>query len=86
MVSHKAGEAYFVYLGPSVRGVIQHGQIFPGKKEAVEAFLARKIAKYPRIKTLLVRGDKLAEARIRIRQCGNYLSESYRLFADELKK
>ncbi len=77
---------YYVYLGPNIRGVIQHGKILPGDRAEVEAFLEEPIRKYPAIKRLLVSGDELAEARTKIKQPDSRLYEVYRRFVRELNK
>lgn len=79
-------QAYFVYLGPSIRGVIQKATIFKGTRPEVEAFLADAIKRYPRIKNLLVGGDTLPLDRVNVSTPGNRLYEEYRRFVAELKK
>ena len=77
---------FFVYLGPSIRGVIQKATIFEGTRSEVEAFLASAIEKYPRINNLLVSGDTLPQDRSKVNTPGNYLYEEYRRLVSELKK
>ena len=76
---------FFVYLGPSIRGVIQTATIYEGTKAEVEEFLAGPIERYPRIKRLLVSGETIAEDRIKVKTPGNGLYVSYMKLADELK-
>ena len=76
---------FFVYLGPSLRGVIQKATIFEGTRSEMEAFFAPAIEKSPRIKNLLVSGDTLPQDRINVNTPGNYLYEEYRRFVSELK-
>ena len=64
---------FFVYLGPSIRGVIQTATIYEGTKAEVEEFLAGPIERYPRIKRLLVSGETIAEDRIKVKTPGNGL-------------
>lgn len=47
----------FVYLGPSIRGVIQNGTIYKGTRTEVEEHLDFAISAYPDIKTLLITAD-----------------------------
>ena len=75
---------FFVYLGPSIRGVIQTATVFPGPRSEVEEFLAGPIERYPRIKRLLVSGDTLAEDRVKVKTPGNGLYVAYMKLADEL--
>ena len=76
---------FFVYLGPSIRGVIQTATLYEGTKAEVEEFLAGPIERYPRIKRLLVSGETIAEDRIKVKTPGNGLYVSYMKLADELK-
>lgn len=75
---------FFVYLGPSIRGVIQTATIFTGTREEVEESLAGPIERHPRIKRLLVSGDTLPEDRIKVRTPGNGLYAAYMKLAAEL--
>lgn len=81
----KKETGFFVYLGPSIRGVIQTATIFNGTRKEVEEFLAGPIERYPRIKRLLVSGDTLAEDRIKVKTPGNGLYVAYGKLVDELK-
>lgn len=76
---------FCVYLGPSIRGIVQQGTIYEGNLETVKRQLAPAIEKYPRIAALISTGDELAENRVRIKNKGNYLFEEYRKFIAELK-
>ena len=80
----KKEAGFFVYLGPSIRGVIQTATVFPGPRSEVEEFLAGPIERYPRIKRLLVSGDTLAEDRVKVKTPGNGLYVAYMKLADEL--
>ena len=81
----KKEAGFFVYLGPSIRGVIQTATIFTGTREEVEEFLAGPIERYPRIKRLLVSGDTLPEDRINVKTPGNGLYAAYQKLVAELK-
>ena len=76
---------FFVYLGPSIRGVIQTATVYTGTREEVEEFLAGPIERYPRIKKLLISGETLAEDRIKVRTPGNLLHAHYVKLAAEIK-
>ena len=76
---------FFVYLGPNIRGVIQKGTIYSGDRATVEEALADAIARYPRIRNLLVSGDRLAEDRIDVKRPGTRLYNEYRKLAAGLK-
>ena len=77
---------FCVYLGPSIRGVVQQGTIYEGSLEEVKLRLAPAIERYPRIAALISTGDELAENRVRLRNKGNYLYEENRRFVAELQK
>lgn len=79
---HEPG--FFVYLGPSIRGVIQTATIFTGTREEVEEFLAGPIERYPRIKRLLVSGETLPEDRVKVKTPGNGLYAAYVKLVSEL--
>lgn len=86
MVSPESSNgAFFMYLGPSIRGKIQTNSLYQGNRAEVERLLAPAIEAHPRIKSLLVSGDTLAVDRIKVKTPGNYLYEEYRKFVAELK-
>lgn len=86
-VKPKASPTGFcAYLGPSIRGVVQNGTIYEGTKETVIGLLAGQIEQYPRIAKLIIPGDELPEARVKIKTKGNYLFEENRRFVAELQK
>ncbi|WP_409969614.1 hypothetical protein RFF05_06790 [Bengtsoniella intestinalis] len=72
-VAEKKRKSYCVYLGPSIRGVIQRGAIFQGEKSEVLKALDGAVAKYPEIKYLVVADETLATDRIKIKTAGNLL-------------
>ena len=79
-------ESFCVYIGPSIRGVIQRGTIYPGTRQEVIEALDRAIQKYPRIRNLIVSGDTLATDRISVKTPGTRLSNEYKKLAAELKE
>ena len=86
MAMKKQPCGFCVYLGPTIRGVVQNGTIYEGSLEAVKNQLAAAIEKYPRITALISSGDELAENRVRVKTKGNYLYEENRRFVAELQK
>lgn len=74
----KDDDGVFVYIGPTVRGIIQNGSIYRGTRKGVLAKLAFAINKYPKIERLLVRDTELAEAREKINNGVNSLSVAFR--------
>ena len=84
-VAPKKDRGFLVYLGPSIRGVIQTATIYEGTRAEVEEFLAGPIERYPKIKRLLVSGETLAEDRIKVKTPGNGLYAAYMKLVAELK-
>lgn len=77
-------ESVFIYIGPSIKGVIQKGTIYPGSRQEVLAALDRAIQKYPRIRNLIVSGETLAADRISVKTPGTRLSTEYKKLVAEL--
>lgn len=72
---------FYCYIGPNLTGLIQHGAIFKGTRaEALDA-AAPAIEKQPLVKTLIVSGDELPEARLKVKKPGNALYANYRKIA-----
>lgn len=76
---------YCVYLGPTIRGVVQNATIYPGSVEEVAKQLESQIARFPRIKALLIPAETLSVDRVKIKTPGNRLYEEYRRFIKELR-
>ncbi len=72
---------FFCYIGPSITGLIQHGDICRGTRKKALATWDDAIKKYPLIKTLIVSGEKLPEARLRVKKPGNALYKNYQRVA-----
>ena len=67
---------FCVYLGPSIRGVIQSGAVYRGGKADVLSEL---------IASLIVTGDTLPEDRIKVKTAGNLLNVNYKKLASGRK-
>ena len=76
---------FCVYLGPSIRGVIQSGTIYRGDKAAVLKELAPALERHPLIASLVVTNDTLAVDRIKVKTAGNLLNVNYRKLASGKK-
>lgn len=74
----KTETCVFVYLGPSIRGVIQSGTIYSGTREEVENALASAIERYPKVKALVVKDTEIADAKRKIKAGGNAISMAYK--------
>lgn len=69
-----AGSAgFWCYIGPSVGGVIAHGAVFRGDREAVLKAAGPAIRQVPPVKLLLVPGERLAQARRQVKEPGSAL-------------
>lgn len=68
----------FVYIGPSIRGVIQNGSIFRGAEDEIKGQIAAKVEDKEHICRLIVRDVDLAKAKEKLKNGGNSLSVAYR--------
>lgn len=72
---------FYCYIGPNLKGLIQTGSIFRGtRKEALEK-AKKAIAANPLVKTLIVSGDALPSARLKVKEPGNVLYANYKKLA-----
>lgn len=72
----------FVYLGPSIRGLIQSGTILYGTRQNIKNSLQYAIAKHPHIETLIVADTDIADAKAKIKKGGNALSHAYKALTE----
>lgn len=79
----KKSASFFMYLGPTIQGVIQSASIFAS---ADDKQLATAIEKFPRVKALLISGETIAEDRINVTKPGTRLYAEYHRLVNELKK
>ncbi|MGM9640379.1 MAG: hypothetical protein ACI3V3_03335 [Faecousia sp.] len=79
---------FCAYIGPTIRGVIQHGTIYDGnKQDALKSpALRRSVDAYPEIAGLLVPGYNLMDARSKIKTPGSLLCVRYKALADRVTK
>ena len=75
---------YWGYLGPTIRGVVQHAAVYGGDYAQVCEQLQYAIDKYPRIKNLIVPEATLPTDRFKIRTPGNLLYDQNRKLIAEL--
>ena len=76
----KAGgppSGFYIYIGPSIAGLIRNGDIFRGDRAAALAKAQKAIEKYPLVKTLIIPGDSLPTARLKVKTPGNALHANY---------
>ena len=77
--SEKAGgppSGFYIYIGPTIPGLIQ-ANTYRGSREHALTDAKEAIEKYPLIKTLIVPGDYLPAARLKIKTTGNALHANY---------
>ncbi len=67
----------FVYIGPSVRGIIQNGSIFRGERGAVLGKNASAIEFCPKIERLIVADREIMSAKKKLKEGGNSISLAY---------
>ena len=70
-----------MYIGPNIKGLIQTGTIYRGTREDAFSKAGQAIAKHPLVKSLIVSGEALPLARIRVRTPGNVLYTNYQKLA-----
>ena len=77
----KAAEAntsgFYIYIGPNIKGLIQTGTIYRGNRAHALEQAGAAIERQPLVKSLIVSGDALPEARLRVKTPGNALYVSY---------
>ena len=83
MAGAKQGKAernesgFYCYVGPNLKGLIQTGTVYKGTREDALAKAEEAIAKQPLVKRLIVSGDALPEARLKVKTPGNALYANY---------
>lgn len=74
----RADEAGFCcYIGPNILGVVQGNTIMTGSVADARKALAPAIEKFPLIRSLIVDGNELAAARVKVKTPGNILYVNY---------
>lgn len=84
----KAGgppSGFYIYIGPTIRRLIQNGTIYRGNRAHALSMARKAIEKYPLIKTLIIPGDNLPIARLKLKQGGNALAVNYKKVAEAAK-
>lgn len=71
-------QEFCIYLGPTIRGVIQNGTVLRGDKTAAVQSISSAVAKYPMIADLVVSGDTVAADITKVKTKGNLLNVRYR--------
>lgn len=72
---------FYIYIGPNIKKYIQTGTVYRGTRENALKQAAEAIEAHPLVKTLIVSGDALPEARIKVKTPGNALYANYKKLA-----
>lgn len=85
----KAGgppSGFYIYIGPNIAGLIRSNTIYRGNREHALAAAREAITKYPLIKTLIIPGDSLPTARLKVKAAGNALHSNYVKLTEQVKQ
>ncbi len=74
----------FCYIGPNIPGYVHSGQLFSGEREQVLRSLGEAVGQYPLIKALMVSGEALPAARLKVKEPGNGYYASFQRLRNEL--
>jgi len=81
-----AGRGEFcVYLGPSIRGAVASGTVYPSGREATLKELSGVADRFPLVASLVVSGKDLPAARLKVKKPGELLHFNYSKLAGQLK-
>ena len=72
---------FYIYIGPNIKKYIQTGTVYRGTRAHALKQAAAAIEAHPLVKTLIVSGDALPEARIKVKTPGNALYANYKKLA-----
>ena len=76
---------FFVYIGPSIRGMAERGAVIQGNRDTVEAAMKGAIAEYPEIRDLLIPGEELHVKRPELNMSGSLIHNAYKKLTARLK-
>lgn len=71
-------DAFSVYVGPTIPGVVQEGTIFPEPREETARKFAERFPDRPGLLPLIVDSDALARALADVKKPGTALGHSYK--------
>lgn len=80
---HKSNKIY-CYIGPNIRGHWHTGQVFRGNKDSILADHRELVQKYPLVKSLLIPGESLPVARLKVKEPGTAHYANYQKLSKEL--
>lgn len=68
---------FYIYIGPSIKGLIRSGTIYRGDRAHALEEAKAAIEAQPLVKTLIIAGDSLPKARLKVKTPGNALYANY---------
>ncbi len=74
------------YIGPSLRGLIAKNHIFRGSRAEVLKQAERALEAHPEVQRMIVPGETLARDRVRVKEPGNALYETYQALEKKEKE
>lgn len=74
-------EKIFVYLGPTIGGLIQTGTIYKAKSKDDIADIALAVSKIPKIKQLIVQDINIRSTQAKLRDGNNAVSNAFKEIA-----
>lgn len=81
-----ASTDFCVYLGPTARGIVQRGTIYPENRDTVLKAMTDESARFPELRHLIVAGRDLADARKAIKTPGTLLYTKYAAMRSRTKE
>lgn len=76
----------FVYVGPTIRGVITNGGIYTGTAQEISKRFEKSIEKYPQIKRLIIADTNVARAREMLAKGEGVISVAYKNLTQSINK
>lgn len=77
-------DGIFVYIGPSVRGLIQNGSIFRGTRDEILQKNSAALEFCPKIERLIVSDSEIMSAKKKIKEGGNSVRIAYRAVIEKI--
>ena len=74
----------YCYIGPNIRGYWHTGQVFRGERADILKEYAQLVELHPLVKNLLVPGESLAVARLKVKEPGTAHYANYQKLSREL--
>lgn len=75
----------YVYLGPTIHGVIQNGTIFKGAFEDVCKRNLDAIKRFPDIRRFIVKDTEVSKVKASLKEGENFLSNAYKKIISQIQ-